>query len=89
MRLGYKGQFTVANGGKYRLATIDYDYENEKEAVLFERTVRLMEIKGWTIDVSIAGCGDCIVEDHDEYKAFASDWREAKKCIRDCMKHGF
>ena len=83
MTVNYKG----AEKNLRRLAEISFD--DEKETTLFERTAKLMEIKGYSIDLVADGYAQCVVEDREDYKEFMAKWKEAKKCIKDCMKFGF
>ena len=83
MKVNYKGMDSEYN---YRTAEITYD---EKEFTFFERTSFLMRIKGWAIDSVCDGYALCEVDDREQYKAFMEDWKESKKCIKDCMKFGF
>lgn len=83
MKVSYKG----AEKNLRRLAEICFD--EEKESVLFERTAKLMEIKGYTIDLVTDGYAQCVVEDKQDYIQFMEKWKNAKKCIKDCIKFGF
>ena len=87
MRVNYKG---INKDEDYnRLAEIAFDDEDEKETALFNRTAKLMEIKGWSIDRVADGYAQCVVDDYESYKAFMEDWKECKRCIKNCMKFGF
>lgn len=69
-----------------RLAEISY---NENEFVLMNRMAQLLEVKGWEIDSSVEGWAAVEVADRDEYNKFMADYKEAKRCIKNCMKFGF
>ena len=83
MRVNYKG----AEENLRRLAEISFD--DEKETTLFERTAKLMEIKGYSIDLLADGYAQCVVEDRDDYNEFMAKFKSAKKCIKECIKFGF
>lgn len=86
MTVTYKGR---TKDFDYRIAEINFDDENEKEQTVVNRAIFFMErIKGYKIDVPVAGYATCEVEDMDEFKTFAKDWREAVKSIKWWMKFG-
>lgn len=83
MRVNYKG---CEKDFDYRLAEISYSEEEEN---LFTRVMKLMNIRGWEINDITDGYASCIIEDINEYKSFMKEWKECKKCIRQCIKFGF
>ena len=74
---------------KDRAVELDYDYEKDREEEKFFRVCALMKIKGWEIETGVEGWGLCRVEDRNEAQDFIRDWKEAKRCISNCMKFGF
>lgn len=69
-----------------RLAEISY---NENESTLMDRMAKLLEVKGWKVDTGVEGWASVEVLDRDEYNQFVEDYKEAKRCIKNCMKFGF
>lgn len=69
-----------------RLAEISY---NENESVLMDRMAKLLEVKGWKVDNSVEGWASVEVLDREEYAELVADYKEAKRCIKNCMKFGF
>lgn len=69
-----------------RLAEISY---NENESVLMDRMAKLLEVKGWKVDNSVDGWASVEVIDREEYAELVADYKEAKRCIKNCMKFGF
>ena len=85
MKVTYKG---MKKDFEYRVAEINFNEEEEIE--LFDRVVFLMEkVKGYEVEVVTEGYAVCKVEDKNEFKMFAKEWREAVKMIKNCMKFGF
>lgn len=86
MTVTYKGM--EKDVFEYRVAEINFN--EEKELNIVERVVSFMEkVKGYEIDVITEGYAVCEVEDRNEFKMFAKEWREAVKMIKNCMKFGF
>ena len=83
LTVGYEGNRSNSRG--YRLAVVSFDEASEEK---YQRISFLMHIKGWELE-QVDMCGQCEVLDRDEYNEFVADWKEAKKCITNCMKHGF
>jgi hypothetical protein len=74
---------------KFRTVELEYDEYNDTEEVLFNKVVKLMNIKGWDISTGVPGWGCCEVEDRDEFNEFMKDWKDSKHCIKNCAKYGF
>lgn len=85
MIVNYKGATEDSNF--YRLAEIGFD--EEKELALLERMAKVLEIKGWTIDIPTDGYACCEVDNYDEYKDFVRDYKEVKKSIKNWQRFGF
>lgn len=69
-----------------RLAEISY---NENESVLMDRMAKLLEVKGWKVDNSVDGWASVEVIDREEYAELVTDYKEVKRCIKNCMRFGF
>lgn len=83
MRVSYKGRDPHF---KFRLAEIGYE---EYEEHIVERIIKAMSIKGWDIDIVVAGqYASCQVEDYGEYKCFVKDYNAVKKSVKLWEKHG-
>lgn len=84
MTISYKGADKNLN---WRLAEISF---KDEEWTLLERMQKLLNIKGWTdFNIVTDGYAACTVNDIEEYKEFVKDYKEVKRCIKNCMKFGF
>ena len=89
MKVTYKGM-NENEGYKYRQAEVEWDDENEREETLFNRIYfAIHRVDGWDLIHDCQGHAYCEVEDMDEFKMFANDFRKWRKCISDCEKYGF
>lgn len=87
MTINYKG---MSKDFDYRAAEINYDDENEKEVTLINRLAFWLErVKGYSVDIAVAGYAVVEVENKEEYKQFKADYLVGKKMIKDCIKFGF
>lgn len=69
-----------------RMAEIAY---SDNETTFAQRVFDLLEIKGWEVDAGVENWAAVQVEDRDEFNVFMKDFKEAKTCIRNCVKFGF
>jgi len=83
MTVTYKG---AEKALPWRLAEVSF---SDDEWTLALRMEKLLRIKGWDFEVVTDGYGACKVNDIDEYKEFVGDYKEVKRCIKNCMKFGF
>ena len=83
MRINYKG---CRDGFNYRIAEISFD---DSELTLMERITHLLSVRGWKVQIVTDGYALCEVADLCEYREFAKEYANAKRCIRNCMKFGF
>lgn len=87
MTINYKG---INKEFDYRVAEINYDEENKKEATVMNRLAFWLErVKGYSVDIAVAGYAVVEVENREEYEQFKADYLVGKKMIKDCMKYGF
>ena len=89
MKVTYKGMHKK-EGYTYRQVEVEWDDENEREERLFNRIYfAIRRVDGWDLIHDCQGHAYCEVEDMDEFKMFAKDFRKWRKCISDCEKYGF
>ena len=77
MTVTYKGMDKEFN---YRVAEINFDEDKEFEIV--ERVAFFMnKVKGYTVDIVTESYAMCEVENLDEFKDFAREWRAGVKMM--------
>lgn len=75
MTVNYKGLDMYNN---YRLAEICFE---DEELEKLEYISKVMQIKGWNIDIVTMGYAQCKVDDKEDYRSFMEDWKEVKKSV--------
>lgn len=82
MTVNYKGQDASY---KYRIAEINF---SENEFSKIERIAKVMEIKGYNIDIVTREYALCEVYDMNDYKDFMKEWKQVKKAVALWEKFG-
>lgn len=83
MRISYKG---TDEDFKYRLAEISFDDDNENETKLFNTMLKLLEIRGWDVEVVTTCYAIVQVDDYEQYEAFKEDYKEIKHACKEWMR---
>ena len=82
MTVNYKG---TDKEFAYRVAEIGFE---EREQKLYSKIEQMMNIKGWKLNQVTDGYALCEVENKEEYKDFAKDYKEVKKSAKLQLKFG-
>lgn len=75
MTVNYKG---ISEDFNYRIAEINF---KEEELAKVEYIAKVMNIKGYDIEVVTDGYAICEVDGKEEYKEFMKEWKEVKKSV--------
>ena len=83
MVINYKG---CSEEFPYRLAEVSF---KDDEYELVSRIEKLLRIRGWGFEIVTDGYATCKIDDQYEYREFVKEYKDAKRCIKNCMKYGF